>query len=173
MARLDPHSYCDNAQPEIVSMEWHADVDFAAQRLSAEVEDFYMGCANQVGEDNRDSAHGLPPLSRVLARYRPPAKPSNGTCRTFTLFETRWIWSVSPRLWREFIVPGEFLFSAATWQSVQRRTDTMARGCFRRGAKLHRGLGQPAQRLTENTRVGALEIRRTLHGLKDRPGKGE
>src|SRR5712672_31211 len=45
------------------------------------------------------------------------------------------------------------------------RTAPMARGCFRRGAKLHRGLGQPAQRLVEHTRLGALEIRRTLHGL--------
>src|SRR5260370_16370285 len=41
----------------------------------------------------------------------------------------------------------------------------MARRCFRYAAKLHRGLGQPARRLVENTRLGALEIRRTLHSL--------
>src|SRR5439155_12455041 len=34
-----------------------------------------------------------------------------------------------------------------------------------RDAKLQRGLHQPAQRLVANPRVGALEIRRTLHGL--------
>src|SRR5258707_15454212 len=41
----------------------------------------------------------------------------------------------------------------------------MARRYFRYAAKLHRGLGQPAQRLVENARLGALEIRRTLHSL--------
>src|SRR5262245_46889951 len=54
-----------------------------------------------------------------------------------------------------------------------RRIDTMARGCFCHGAKLHRGLGQPAQRLVENTLLAALEIRRTLPGLDVEISLGE
>jgi hypothetical protein len=49
----------------------------------------------------------------------------------------------------------------------------MARGCFCHSAKLYRGLGHPAQRLVENTRLGALEIRRTLHGLDVEISLGE
>src|SRR6202040_2202231 len=49
----------------------------------------------------------------------------------------------------------------------------MARGCFGHGAKLHRRLGQPAQRLIENTRLGTLEIRRTLHCLDVKISLGE
>src|SRR6266581_1761497 len=41
----------------------------------------------------------------------------------------------------------------------------MARDCCCRGAKLHCGLGQAAQRLVENTCLSALEIRRGLHCL--------
>src|SRR2546429_3291040 len=48
---------------------------------------------------------------------------------------------------------------------VWQRTETMTRGCFCRDAKLQRALHQPAQGLVANPRVGALEIRRTLHGL--------
>ncbi len=56
---------------------------------------------------------------------------------------------------------------------MRQRTATMARGCFRHGAKLHRGLGQSAQWLVENTRLGALEIRRMLHGLDVEISLGE
>jgi hypothetical protein len=35
------------------------------------------------------------------------------------------------------------------WVVRMQRAALMARGCFRRGAKLHRRLGQPAQRLVE------------------------
>src|SRR5882672_5701540 len=41
----------------------------------------------------------------------------------------------------------------------------MVRDCCCRGAKLHGGLSQAAQRLVENARLSALEIRRVLHGL--------
>ena len=41
----------------------------------------------------------------------------------------------------------------------------MALGRFCRAIKLHRSLHQPAQWLIEDTRLGALEIRRMLHGL--------
>jgi leukotriene-A4 hydrolase len=37
MARLDPHSYADDAQPIADSLRWRARVDFAAQQLAAEV----------------------------------------------------------------------------------------------------------------------------------------
>ncbi len=36
MARLDPHSYNDSAQPEIASLKWKARVDFASHELDAE-----------------------------------------------------------------------------------------------------------------------------------------
>ena len=49
----------------------------------------------------------------------------------------------------------------------------MARSCFRYGAKLHRGLGQSTQWLLENTRLGALEIRRMLHVLDVEISLGE
>jgi hypothetical protein len=49
----------------------------------------------------------------------------------------------------------------------------MARCRFCHGAELHRRLGQPAQRLIENTRLGALEIRRTLHCLHVEISVGE
>jgi hypothetical protein len=41
----------------------------------------------------------------------------------------------------------------------------MGRRRFCHGAKLHRRLGQSAQRLVQNARLVALEIRRRLHGL--------
>ncbi len=28
MARLDPHSFCDDAQPRTTSLDWHVTVDF-------------------------------------------------------------------------------------------------------------------------------------------------
>ena len=37
MAGLDPHSYCDDTQPEVASIDWRAEVDFTDHRLSAEV----------------------------------------------------------------------------------------------------------------------------------------
>ncbi|MCW5834238.1 MAG: M1 family metallopeptidase [Labilithrix sp.] len=37
MARLDPHSYADDAQPRTKSFDWRATVDFAARVLHAEV----------------------------------------------------------------------------------------------------------------------------------------
>src|ERR1700704_5129748 len=49
----------------------------------------------------------------------------------------------------------------------------MARDCCCRGAKLHGGLGQAAQRLVENARLSALEIRRVLHGLNIEINLGE
>ncbi len=35
MARLDPHSYADDAQPKVVSVRWKARVDFATRTLDA------------------------------------------------------------------------------------------------------------------------------------------
>lgn len=35
MARLDPHSYCDDAQPQTASLDWVARVDFGTRTLSA------------------------------------------------------------------------------------------------------------------------------------------
>ena len=35
MARLDPHSYCDDAQPQTESIDWVARVDFVSKTLSA------------------------------------------------------------------------------------------------------------------------------------------
>ena len=49
----------------------------------------------------------------------------------------------------------------------------MARSCLRHVAKVHRGPGQPAHRLVENTRLQALEIRRMLHGLDIEISLGE
>lgn len=37
MARLDPHSYADDAQPRTAHFDWRARVDFAERRLHAEV----------------------------------------------------------------------------------------------------------------------------------------
>ena len=56
---------------------------------------------------------------------------------------------------------------------TRRRNTTMTRRRFCRRAKLHRGLGQPAQRLIENTRLSALEIRRLLHCLDVEISLGE
>jgi len=56
---------------------------------------------------------------------------------------------------------------------MRQRTGTMARRCLCRGTKLHRGLGQPAQRLVENTRLRTLEICRMLHGLDVEISLGE
>jgi leukotriene-A4 hydrolase len=36
MARLDPHSYNDDAQPEVVELAWRAKIDFATRTLTAE-----------------------------------------------------------------------------------------------------------------------------------------
>jgi leukotriene-A4 hydrolase len=36
MARLDPHSYCDSAQPTVSSLTWKARVDFTTKTLRAE-----------------------------------------------------------------------------------------------------------------------------------------
>jgi leukotriene A-4 hydrolase/aminopeptidase len=33
MARLDPHSFCDDAQPQITTLDWHVTVDFERQVL--------------------------------------------------------------------------------------------------------------------------------------------
>lgn len=35
MARLDPHSYADDAQPRVHSLDWHARVDFSARVIHA------------------------------------------------------------------------------------------------------------------------------------------
>lgn len=37
MARLDPHSYADDAQPRVTSLDWEARVDFASRTLEATV----------------------------------------------------------------------------------------------------------------------------------------
>jgi len=35
MARLDPHSYADDTQPKVVSLDWEARVDFPSRTLEA------------------------------------------------------------------------------------------------------------------------------------------
>src|SRR5258705_215983 len=68
---------------------------------------------------------------------------------------------------------GPFGQEVANQKAEGKRTATMDRCCFCRSAELHRGLGQSTQWLLENTRLGALEIRRTLHGLDVEISLGE
>jgi aminopeptidase N len=35
MARLDPHSYADDSHPKVVSLDWHARIDFASRTIDA------------------------------------------------------------------------------------------------------------------------------------------
>ena len=74
---------------------------------------------------------------------------------------------------RRFVRVGGRIVARWAFFRVRQRRDAITRGCFCRDAKLQCGLGQPAQRLVENTRVGALEIRRTLHGLDVEISLGE
>src|SRR5260370_36129952 len=75
MARLDPHSYADTAQPQTRSIELSLKVDFASRTLSGEaVLRFREAGAGSIDLDTRDlhipsvtALGGAPPLYALAA----------------------------------------------------------------------------------------------------------
>jgi hypothetical protein len=111
----------------------------------------------------------LTPVEGSHALAKPGArKPEVALVRC--AHQRRYDWSVSSE---GFVGRGDPDARRCGFFWMRQRTGTMARRSLCRCAELHRGLGQPAQRLIENARLGALEISRLLHRLNVEIGLGE
>lgn len=90
MARLDPHSYADESQPRVASLDWEARIDFATRTIEAAATlEFTDPAVGALDLDTRDLviADVNDDLGRAVPFTLHPAEPIFGSRLSLTLAE--------------------------------------------------------------------------------------